>query len=156
VLQSTYRRVAFWSVLLNGIFGLDKFGSRKPKGKRSNGKPLCVFVSVLVLKYVLNRLWGMKISGMIVRNTRTSRGLLNVTRHLSQHLFFHVTTGRSSSLSRLQDHTQIRDTRYDSSGRVISPSQRPLLDNTQRSHTLCARRDSNPQSQHPDGRRPAT
>jgi hypothetical protein len=38
-----------------------------------------------------------------------------------------------SSLSRLHDHTQTRHTRYDSSGRVISPTQRPLPDNTQHS-----------------------
>jgi hypothetical protein len=38
---------------------------------------------------------------------------------------------RASSLSRLHDHTQTRHTRQDSSGRVISPTQRPLPDNTQ-------------------------
>jgi len=40
------------------------------------------------------------------------------------------------SLSRTHDHTQIHHTRYDSSARVIRPSQRPLPDNTQHStHT---------------------
>ena len=38
-----------------------------------------------------------------------------------------------SSLSTLHDHTQIHHTQYDSSGRVISPTQRPLPDNTQHS-----------------------
>jgi hypothetical protein len=38
------------------------------------------------------------------------------------------------SLSRLHDHTQTHHTRYDSSGRVISPLQRPLPDNIQHSH----------------------
>jgi hypothetical protein len=36
-------------------------------------------------------------------------------------------------LSRLHDHTQRHHTRQDSSGRLISPSQRPLPDNTQHS-----------------------
>jgi hypothetical protein len=38
---------------------------------------------------------------------------------------------RASSLSRLHDHTQTHHTRWDSSGRVISPSQRPLADSTE-------------------------
>jgi len=33
----------------------------------------------------------------------------------------------------LHDHTQTHHTRFDSSGRAISPIQRPLLDNTQHS-----------------------
>ena len=37
----------------------------------------------------------------------------------------------ASSLLRLQDHTQTHHTRYDSSWRVISPTQEPLPDNTQ-------------------------
>jgi hypothetical protein len=37
---------------------------------------------------------------------------------------------RASSLSRLQDHTQPHHIQQDSSGRVISPTQRPLPDNT--------------------------
>ena len=37
------------------------------------------------------------------------------------------------SLSRLHDHAQTRLTQYYSSGRVISPTQRPLPDNTQHS-----------------------
>ena len=40
---------------------------------------------------------------------------------------------RVSSSSRLYDHTQTHHTRYDSSGRVISPTQRSLPDNTQHS-----------------------
>jgi hypothetical protein len=40
---------------------------------------------------------------------------------------------RVSSSSRLHDHTQIHYTRYDSSGRMISPTQRHLPDNTQHS-----------------------
>jgi len=37
---------------------------------------------------------------------------------------------RASSLSRLHDHNQTHHTRQDSSGRVISPTQRIILDNT--------------------------
>ena len=40
---------------------------------------------------------------------------------------------RFSSLSRLRDRTQTHHTRQDSSGRVISPVQRPLHDNSKRS-----------------------
>ena len=43
---------------------------------------------------------------------------------------------KASSLSRLHCRTQTHHTRYDSSGRVIGPTQRPLPDNTQHSqHT---------------------
>jgi len=51
--------------------------------------------------------------------------------------FQYVASNRSlviaASLSRLSDHTQIHHTRSDSSGRAISPTQRPLPDNTQHS-----------------------
>ena len=40
---------------------------------------------------------------------------------------------RTTSLSRLYDHTQTHHTRYDISGRVISSSQIPVPDNTQHS-----------------------
>jgi len=40
---------------------------------------------------------------------------------------------RAPSLSRLHDHTEIHYTRCDSSGQVISPSQRPVPDNKQHS-----------------------
>jgi hypothetical protein len=40
---------------------------------------------------------------------------------------------RATLLSRIHDHTQTNHTRWDSSGRVISSSQRPLPDNTQHS-----------------------
>ena len=40
---------------------------------------------------------------------------------------------RASSVSRLQDHTQTHHIQQDSSERVIGPSQRPLLNNTQHS-----------------------
>jgi len=39
----------------------------------------------------------------------------------------------TSSLTRILDNTQTLHTQYESSGRVISPSQRPLPDNTQHS-----------------------
>ena len=42
-----------------------------------------------------------------------------------------------------RSHTTTHHSRYDSPGRVISPSQRPLPDNTQHKQT-CPRRDSNP------------
>jgi len=38
---------------------------------------------------------------------------------------------KTSSLSRIHDHTQTHHTRQESSVRVISPTQRPLPDNTQ-------------------------
>jgi hypothetical protein len=41
--------------------------------------------------------------------------------------------GMVSSLSRRHDHTQTLHNRYDSSGWVISPSHRPLADNTRQS-----------------------
>ena len=41
---------------------------------------------------------------------------------------------RSSSLSRFHEHTQTHSNWYDSSGSVISPTQRPLPDKTQHSH----------------------
>jgi len=40
---------------------------------------------------------------------------------------------KASSLSRIHDQTQTHHTWYDSSGRVTSPTQRPLPDNTQHS-----------------------
>ena len=52
---------------------------------------------------------------------------------------------------RFLDHTQTHHTRYDSSGRVISPTQRPLHDNTKHSQQTDIQSpppwwDSNPQS----------
>jgi hypothetical protein len=54
---------------------------------------------------------------------------------------------RTSSLSRLHDLTH--NTQYDSSRRVVSPTQRPLPDNTQHSqeadvHAPCGIRTRNP------------
>jgi hypothetical protein len=40
---------------------------------------------------------------------------------------------RTSSLSRLHDHTQAHHSRYDSSGQELGPAQRPLPDSTQHS-----------------------
>ena len=37
----------------------------------------------------------------------------------------------TAALARLHHHTQTHHTRYNSPGRVIGPSQRPLPDNTQ-------------------------
>jgi hypothetical protein len=42
----------------------------------------------------------------------------------------HPLVGQGSGL---HDHTQTHHTQYDASGRVISPTQRPLPDNTQHS-----------------------
>ena len=42
-------------------------------------------------------------------------------------------TGPEASLSRIYSHVKTHHTRWDCSGRVISSSQRPLLDNTQHS-----------------------
>jgi hypothetical protein len=41
-----------------------------------------------------------------------------------------------ASLSKFHDHTQTHHIRQDSSGRVISPSQRPLPDNTRHSQKI--------------------
>jgi len=66
---------------------------------------------------------------------------------------------RASSVSTLYDHTQTRHTRLKSSGRVISPAQRPLPDNTQQSQETDVLAphvppwDWNPQSQQASGRR---
>jgi hypothetical protein len=52
-------------------------------------------------------------------------------------IFSHGVTAPSgakgSSLARIHDHTQTHHTRLDSSGPVISPTQRPPPDNTQHS-----------------------
>ena len=55
-----------------------------------------------------------------------------------------------------RSHTTAHRSRYDSSGRVISPSQRPLPDNTQvtTDRRPCPRWESNPQSQQASGRKP--
>jgi len=57
---------------------------------------------------------------------------------------------RASSFTRFLDHTKTHHTQWNSSGRVISPSQRPLLDNKH----PCPQRDSNPKYQQTSGRRP--
>jgi hypothetical protein len=61
-----------------------------------------------------------------------------------------------ASYVRFHDHTQTHHTRWDSSGRVISPMQRPLPDqhNTNKRQTGIPWRDSNPYSQQAIGRRP--
>ena len=55
-----------------------------------------------------------------------------------------------------RSHTTTHHSRQDSSGRVISSSQRPLPDMTQHSQHKhrCPRWDSNPRSQQASGRRP--
>jgi len=64
--------------------------------------------------------------------------------------------GGAFSLSKLKDYTQTHHTRYDSSGRVISLTQRPHLTtyNTLKRQISVPRRDSNPQSQQASGDRP--
>ena len=56
---------------------------------------------------------------------------------------------KASSLSMIRDHTQTQHTRYDSSGRMIMSSQRPLPDNTKLSqktntHAIGGVRTHNP------------
>jgi hypothetical protein len=46
---------------------------------------------------------------------------------------FNGATAKASSLSWIHDHTQTHHTRCDSFGWVVSPTQRPLPDNTQHS-----------------------
>ena len=60
-------------------------------------------------------------------------------RSLTSTLFFFFVArqprwARASSLSTLHDHTQTHCNWQDSSGRVISPTQRPLSDNTNNTH----------------------
>jgi hypothetical protein len=56
-----------------------------------------------------------------------------------------------------RSHATTHHSRWDSSGRVIGPSQRPLPVNTQHSQeTSMPRWDSNPQSQQASGRRPTS
>ena len=83
---------------------------------------------------------------------------------VSAFLFYHGATAppppqwaKTYSLSRLHDHSQTHYTRWDSSGRVISPTQKPLPDNTQHTQQTdinAPRRNSNPQPQRTSGRRP--
>ena len=73
--------------------------------------------------------------------------------YLSKNFLFlaqQLLVARSSQLSTLQDTTQTQDAGQDSSGRVLSPTQKPLPENTQDSHP-CPQRDSNPQSQQSRG-----
>ena len=58
-------------------------------------------------------------------------------------------------LSRLRSHTQTHHTLQVSSGRVISPTQRPLPEYTQHSQKIqpCLRWDTNPQTQQASGQR---
>jgi hypothetical protein len=65
---------------------------------------------------------------------------------------------RSSSSFRFRDHTQTHHTRYSSSRGVISPSQRPLPDNTQQSqetgiHATGGIRTRNPRKRVAEDRR---
>ena len=60
----------------------------------------------------------------------------------------------ASSFLRLHDHTQGHHSRLDSSGRVIGPSQRPLLDNTYNRQTSMPPAEFEPAI--PAGDRPQT
>jgi hypothetical protein len=59
---------------------------------------------------------------------------------------------KACSLSQLHNHTQTHHARQDSSGRVISPSQRQHTTLTRDKHP-CPRRNSNPRSQQASSRR---
>ena len=63
---------------------------------------------------------------------------------------------RDASLSGIHDYTQTHHTRYDSSGRVISPSQRPLPDNTQHSQETDIRSPAGFEPTVSAGQRPQT
>ena len=65
-------------------------------------------------------------------------------------------SGSWPPLTGLHDHTQTRHTRWNSSGRVISPTQRPVPDNTQHSQETDIYSPGGirtPQSQEISGRR---
>ena len=63
--------------------------------------------------------------------------LFQHTKHYTNKFFFTMAQqhqwAKAFSLSRIHDHTQTHYTRLDSSGRVISPTQKHLPDNTQHS-----------------------
>ena len=71
-------------------------------------------------------------------------------------LYFHSPVASFSLLvfEVSRSHTTTRHSREDSSGRVINPSQRPLLTTLTTDRHPCPRWDSNPQSQQASGRRP--
>jgi hypothetical protein len=47
------------------------------------------------------------------------------------YLYFHGVTAKASTLSRVHDHPHAHHIRYDSSGRLISPTQRSVSQNLQ-------------------------
>ena len=49
------------------------------------------------------------------------------------YLYFHGVTAKASTLSRVHDHLHAHHIRYDSSGRLISPTQRSVSQNLQQS-----------------------
>jgi len=74
--------------------------------------------------------------------------------HTHTHIHIYIFNGaialwaRTSSLSRLHDHAQTNHDQWVFSGRVISPTRRPLPDNTQHSqetdfHTISGTRNHN-------------
>jgi len=68
----------------------------------------------------------------------------------------HPPWARASSFARLQDHTQAYHTRYHSSGRVISPTWRPLPDNKQHSQATDIYEPSRIRTRNPTSKRPQT
>ena len=94
-------------------------------------------------------------------DTGQRRGFVSPPQRSNNFFFFWRNSPQCAmapSFTRFLDHTQRRTSQYDSSVRVISPTQRPLLDSTQHTHTHThththetdihvPRWDSNPQSQ---------
>jgi len=94
---------------------------------------------------------------------RGTKFRLNFQRNLFHITFFFSVALRPNAghgllvLEVSRSHTTTHHSRYNSSGRVISSTQRPLPDNTQHSQTdkhPCPRWDLNPRSQQANGRRP--
>ena len=103
------------------------------------------------------QLWISRASLLKIRNVLDKICSENKIKHFFALWRFGPLVGHGLALSKLHDHTQTHRTRQDSSGRAISPTQRPLPDNTQHSQQTrhpCPRRDSNPQSQQGSGSRP--
>ena len=142
-----------------------------------NAQLMCVYIEIYT--YLAASSWCFQLSLYDARNHETEKDdclyyrvsivIRRYTDHKQVYCFFHIFPFFTpmalqpnshhgllilDKVSRL--HTTMHHSRQDSSGRVISPSQRPLPDNTQHSQQTnihAPARDSNPQSQQASGRR---
>ena len=92
------------------------------------------------------------------------RHLITLSQSLSKHIQYYFfmwrdipTTAKADSMLGFRVHTQTHHPQHNSSGRGISPSQRPLPNSTQHSQqktSMPSRRDSNPQPRQASSRKP--